>query len=432
MTEEIRHELEYLDINSLHPYERNSNTHSDWQIKNLADSIRAVGFRAPVLADRDLTIIAGHGRVLAAMQVGMTAVPTIVYRDMTPAQARAYVISDNQLAKLSEWDHEILASELVELEQMDVELSTLGFDDKELARIRDLVPEAGWPDQEPIGKTDDDEVPDVPQNIHGVELGDVFQLGNHRLMCGDSTDKATVEKLMDGEKADMVFTDPPYGDNVGGLKQYAGEEKKQRNRYGKGLVYQDTTIKNDKTIEWLAEVFPIIPVKEKSTKLVFFKWDKFTDILNYAECWGKPSACLVWDRVRKVSAFFRFQPQHEFIFHWGSQADKREPSSLSNVFHIQKDELDIHPTVKPIDLLEPIIKVCSSKAEIICDPFLGSGSTLIACEKTNRKNYAMELDPHYVSVAIQRYINFVGSDKEVYLIDGEKRTHISEVSKMRK
>lgn len=258
-----------------------------------------------------------------------------------------------------------------------------------------------------------DKVPDVAENIHNVKRGDIWLLGEHRVMCGDSTDRGDVDKLMGGEKADMVFTDPPYGGNSGGLKPYTGEERKRRQQEGKSLVYRDKTLQNDKEVAWLANCFPEIPVKDEATKLVFFKWDAFEVVKNAASCWGNPSALLVWNRLKRANNFFRFQPQHELCFHWGNQSDKRAKSSLSNVFSIEKDERDIHPTVKPIALLEPIIEVCSSSGESIVDPFLGSGSTLIACEKTGRKCYGMEIDPHYCSVIIERWQQFTGFEAEL-------------------
>jgi len=239
-------------------------------------------------------------------------------------------------------------------------------------------------------------------------LGDVWLLGRHRLMCGDSTSIDAVERLMDGQRAQTFFTDPPYGDNVGGLSPKTGADRVK----GKGLVKREIYIANDKKIEWLQDVFNLVPgfMETDNTKMVFFKWDKFEKIKKMAFHFGEPSAVCVWDRDRKASAFFRFQPQHEFCMHWGNQADKKNKSSLSNVWRVQKEQenKDLHPTVKPIALIEPVICVTTDVNCIVIDLFGGSGSTLIACEKTARDCRLMELDPKYCDVIIQRWQNFTG------------------------
>ena len=391
-------EIVDMPIGQIKPYKKNPRK-NEKAVPEVVKSIKEFGFRQPLVVDSSMVLIVGHTRLLAAKELGLATVPVHIASTLTPALVRAYRIADNRSHDRSEWDVTILNEELEELFDMD-EKFDLDFMDFSLDDLdREEEPKEGL--------TDPDEVPEDVEPR--VKLGQVWQLGEHRLMCGDSTNLEAVEKLMNGQKADMVFSDPPYGENSGGLKPYEGQEKKNRQKQGKSLVYQDTKILNDKNIDWLKYVFPILPVKENSTKLIFFKWDKFNSILEFANCWGFPSALLVWDRVKRSNNFFRFQPQHELIFHWGNQSDKRATSSLSNVFSIEKDEeKDLHPTVKPIALLQPMIEVCCSKKELILDPFLGSGSTLIACEKTDRICYGMELDPNYCDVIIERWEKYTG------------------------
>lgn len=396
-----------VPVSELSPDPSNARKHDEKNLKAIKGSLKKFGQQKPIVVNKKNVVIAGNGTLEAAIALGWQKI-NVVYSELVGSDATAFALADNRTTDLSIWDEDALGKTLQALYEEDYAIADIGFDpdDAEYGVNRNKE-----------GLTDDDALPEVPQNIHGVNRGDIWQLGEHRLMCGDSTSKEDVEKLMAGEKADMVFTDPPYGGNSGGLKPYTGAERESRKKAGKSLVYQNVVIENDKNIDWLANCFPILPVKEESTKIVFFKWNCFQKILNFCESWGEPSALLVWDRVKKASAFFRFQPQHELMFHWGNQSDKRSTSSLSNVFSIEKDETEIHPTVKPIALLEPIVLVCTSSSEIVIDPFLGSGSTLIACEKTNRKCYGMEIDPHYCSVIIERWQQFTG--KKAIKSDGQ-------------
>jgi DNA modification methylase len=270
-------------------------------------------------------------------------------------------------------------------------------DDELLAEVLDTVE----------GNTDPDDVPEAPEEPV-TKPGDLWILGDHRLLCGDSTDVLTVERLMNGQKAQTFFTDPPYGDNVGGLSPKAAHEREP----GKGLVKRVSFIANDKEIDWLENVFNIVPtfLEENNTKMVFFKWDRFEQIKSMAFAFGEPSALCVWDRVRKASAFLRFQPQHELCLHWGNQSDKKESAALSNVWRVPKElELkDLHPTVKPIDIIEPALRVTTDKGKIVLDLFGGSGSTLIAAERSHRHARLMELDPAYCDVIVKRWEQFTG------------------------
>jgi DNA modification methylase len=281
---------------------------------------------------------------------------------------------------------------------MDFDLSLTGFDPGELENFLAEKTE---------GLTDPDAVPETPANPVTV-LGDVWLMGKHRLMCGDSTSIDAVDRLMDGQKAQTFFTDPPYGDNVGGLQTKSAAEREP----GKGLVKRVSFIANDKEIDWLEEVFNLVPtfLEADNTKMVFFKWDRLEQIKSMAAVFGEPSALCVWDRVRKASAFFRFQPQHELCLHWGNQADKKEPADLSNVWRVPKELefKDLHPTVKPIAIIEPALRVTTEKGKRVLDLFGGSGTTLIAAESSGRIAHLMELDPKYCDVIVKRWQEFTG------------------------
>ena len=313
-------------------------------------------------------------------------------------------IADNKLAMNAGWDDEMLREEIEALKDAEFDLDLIGFSEEEL---EDLFDGEGVEQLDSEGLTDADEVPEPPVDPI-TKPGDLWILGNHRLLCGDSTDVLAVERLMDGKKAQTFFIDPPYGDNVGGL-----ETKKSSERVlGKGLVKRVAFIANDKEIDWLEDVFNLAPafLEHENTKMVFCKWDRLEQIKQMASTWGNPSALCVWDRVRKASAFFRFQPQHELCWHWGNQSDKKEQASLSNVWRVPKElELkDLHPTVKPIDIIEPALRVTTDQGKIVLDLFGGSGSTLIAAERSHRHARLMELDPAYCDVIVKRWQEFTG------------------------
>lgn len=393
--------LERWPIERLVPYERNARTHSPEQVAQIAASIQEFGFTNPILVDGQDGILAGHGRLMAAKELGLAEVPVVVLDHLTAAQRRAYVLADNKLALNAGWDEELLRLELTDLGELDFNLSLIGFSDDELA---DLLPEV---EELPPEDADADAAPEPPAEPV-TKPGDVWLLGKHRVMCGDSTDVLAVEQLMAGKKAQTFLTDPPYGDNVGGLRTKAAHEREP----GRGLVKRVSFIANDKEIDWLEEVFNLVPgfLEEDSTKMVFFKWDRFEQIKSMAAAFGEPSALCVWDRVRKASAFFRFQPQHELCFHWGNQADKKEPADLSNVWRVPKElELkELHPTVKPIAIIEPALRVTTAKGKRVLDLFGGSGTTLIAAEASGRIAHLMELDPRYCDVIVKRWQQFTG------------------------
>ena len=387
------------DLKSDH---KNARRRTDRSASLIAESLKRFGAARSIVIDEDGRILAGNGTVEGAKKAGIDKLRIIEAEGdeliavrragLTEDQKVGLALADNRSSDLSEWDNDMLR-QLSE----EHDLTPWFEDDELLAEV--LEPEEG--------NTDPDDVPEVPEEPI-TKPGDLWILGNHRLLCGDSTEVLAVERLMDGKKAQTFFTDPPYGDNVGGLSPKAAHEREP----GKGLVKRVSFIANDKEIDWLENVFNIVPtfLEENNTKMVFFKWDRFEQIKSMAFAFGEPSALCVWDRVRKASAFFRFQPQHELCLHWGNQSDKKESAALSNVWRVPKElELkDLHPTVKPIDIIEPALRVTTDKGKIVLDLFGGSGSTLIAAERSHRHARLMELDPKYCDVIVKRWENFTG------------------------
>ena len=387
------------DLKSDH---KNARRRTDRSASLIAESLKRYGAARSIVIDEDGRILAGNGTVEGAKKAGIDKLRIIEAEGdeliavrragLSEDQKVGLALADNRSSDLSEWDHDMLRQLS---EEHDL---TPWFEDGELlAEVLDTIE----------GNTDPDDVPEPPEEPV-TKPGDLWILGNHRLLCGDSTDVLAVERLMDGQKAQTFFTDPPYGDNVGGLRTKAAHEREA----GKGLVKRVSFIANDKEIDWLENVFNIVPtfLEENNTKMVFFKWDRFEQIKSMAFAFGEPSALCVWDRVRKASAFFRFQPQHELCLHWGNQSDKKESAALSNVWRVPKElELkDLHPTVKPIDIIEPALRVTTDKAKIVLDLFGGSGSTLIAAERSHRHARLMELDPAYCDVIVKRWEQFTG------------------------
>jgi DNA modification methylase len=368
--------------------------------------LQRYGAARSIVIDENNRILAGNGTIEGAKSAGIenvrvietdgTEVIAVKRTGLTENEKVGLALADNRTSDLSDWDAEML-------QQLSEEHDVAPWFEAE-----DLASIIGEVERLPAeGLTDADDVPEAPEEPV-TKPGDMWILGDHRLLCGDSTDVLAVERLMDGKKAQTFFVDPPYGDNVGGL-----EPKKASERIpGKGLVKRASFIANDKDIDWLEDVFNLIPayLEQDNTKMVFCKWDRLEQVKQMASAWGKPSALCVWDRVRKASAFFRFQPQHELCWHWGNQSDKKEQADLSNVWRVPKElELkELHPTVKPIDIIEPALRVTTEAHKIVLDLFGGSGTTLIAAERSHRHCRMMELDPAYCDVIVKRWEDFTG------------------------
>jgi len=388
--------IETIAVDLLIPYARNSRTHSDEQVAQIAASIREFGFTNPVLIDGQDGIIAGHGRVLGARKLGMSDVPCIRLAHLSEAQKRAYVIADNKLALNAGWDEKMLALELQDLQGMDFDLSLTGFLGNE---IDELLAEL---DATPEGETGADEVPAVQAEAIS-KAGDVWVIGKHRIMCGDSTDAGSVALLMNGEKADMVFTDPPYGVDYDGGHAVKGVRREK--------------LANDGTADIYDAVLPVVFDASKPTAALYL-W--FSDSKSAAVTAAVTAAgyevrnTLIWNKnLAQFGAIgAQYKSKHEpclYCFKRGNSPTWRGPTNEVSVWDVKREQKnEFHPTQKPVELAERAINNSSDKGGIVLDVFSGSGSTLIGCEMTGRHARVMELNPQYVDVAVRRWQNFTG------------------------
>ena len=369
-------------IDSLIPYAKNARVHDEAQIAQIAGSIKEFGFNNPVLIDKDNGIIAGHGRVMAARKLGLTEVPTILLDHLNETQRKAYILADNRIAINSTWDNEMLSLELMDIKD-DVSLAMLGFSVDELDALLN-------PTQLTDGLTGEDAVPDVPEEPK-TKLGDIYQLGNHRLMCGDSTSIDAVEKLMDGQKADMVFTDPPYGVDYKGINNDSrnGLEDLLRGAFGNYFA-----------------------VSKSGASIYCFHSDRCADVFHkvFREFFHF-SSMIIWAKNSLTLSQTDYQSQHEpCLYGWMDNgthswhSDRKQTS----VWKFDKERVAGHTTPKPVALVEKAISNSSKSGDIVIDLFGGSGSTLIAAEKIGRHSILMELDPKYCDVIIKRWEDFTG------------------------
>jgi DNA modification methylase len=372
--------IEQVAVTALIPYAKNSRTHDDAQVAQIAASIKEFGWTNPILVDGERGIIAGHGRLLAARKLGMTEVPVIELKDLTPTQKKAYIIADNRLALNAGWDDQLLTIELNELLADKFSLDLLGFNADELNALLNPV-------EINEGLVDEDEVPEPPPEPI-TKLGDVWILGNHRLMCGDSTSIDAVDKLMESQRSDMVFTDPPYNVAFNG-------------RSGKFDVIKNDNLPKDEFDAFIKDWLQTFNVNKPNSYYICCNW-AFYGLMQLEL---KPKACIVW--AKNVFGLGRgYRHQHEFIIFDGLiDPDIKNESDL---WQIAKDTKYKHPTQKPVALSERAIKNSTKPNNIVLDYFGGSGSTLIGCEKTGRKARVMELDPIYCDVIVKRWENFTG------------------------
>lgn len=373
--------IRYVSVADLIPYAANSRTHSDEQVTQIAASIREFGFTNPILINSEKTIIAGHGRLMAAKKLGLEQVPAITLDHLNKAQQKALVIADNQLALNAGWNMDMLKAEIEGLALEDFDLELLGFDDKFLDGLFEKEPTEGL--------TDEDAVPEAPETPVTVQ-GDVWVLSNHRLMCGDSTSIDDVDKLMDGVKADMVFTDPPYNINYQGVK-----DKRDK-------------IKNDKMPDADFVDFLTQSLMGCETMYVCCSWH-YAHLFREAmiKIARQPKAMIVWDKVNPAQHLDKYYKQHEIIFYYGDYGGHK--TLRGDVWTMKRQKNTVHPTMKPVELIEMAL-VDNPTKEVVYDGFGGSGSTLIACEKNHRKARLMELDEKYCDVIINRWQDFTGKD----------------------
>lgn len=389
----------FIDINELKPYENNARLHPQEQINKIVNSIKEFGFITPVIIDENNTILVGHGRTQAAKAAGLTKVPYRRITNLTDEQKRAYILADNKLSDIAEWDEELLQ---MELESISLDMTAFGFDDFTI----DI-------DEDAEAEVLEDEVPEVPEEPK-AKLGDLYKLGNHRLICGDSTDALNIDILMNGKKADMVFTDPPYGMSLDTdytkMNNDSNIEFKQRKNKVDGKKYSEvigdkedfkdelvTTIFNNfdycnEIFVWGADYYPELLKDYKKGNFII--WDKRDDNEQFDKMFGSQfEVCWTKNKHKKELARVRWCG----VFGTETEFDKKR----------------VHPTQKPAKLASWFLTKYSKKDELIVDLYGGSGSTLIACEQLGRKCYMMELDPHYIDVIIERWENLTGQKAEL-------------------
>ena len=393
--------VQQIALEQLVPYARNARTHSDSQVAQIAGSIAEFGFVNPVLVGGDNIIIAGHGRVMAAKKLGLQTVPTIKLDHLTENQRRALVIADNKIAENAGWDEELLRLELQNLADEDFDLDLLGFDDVELDDL--------------LTSLDDDEAAALDENIPEVQenpvsrSGDIWIMGEHRLLCGDSTSEADMKKLMGGELADMVFTDPPYNVNY-------GDTAKDKLR-SKGGAKAGRKIMNDNLGDdfeaFLTAACKNMLAHTKGALYICMSSSELDTLQSaFRNAGGKWSTFIIWAKNTFTLGRSDYQRQYEpILYGWKDGNDRywcgaRDQGDVW--FYNKPQKNDLHPTMKPVDLVVRGIKNSSKTLDIVLDPFGGSGSTLIAAEHTGRQARLIELDPKYVDVIVRRWQEMTG------------------------
>jgi len=395
-------------VEKLIPYARNSRTHSAEQVAQIAGSIAEFGWTSPILTGSDGIIIAGHARLLAARKLGMTEVPVIVLDHLSETQRRALVISDNQLALNAGWDADMLRIELDALREDDFNLDLLGFSDDELVELLQD------PESDAAGNTDEDAVPETPENAVTVP-GDIWLLGEHRLLCGDATVLTDVEKVLAGGLADMVFTDPPYNVNYGATVK-GKLPRKNRKIANDNLGADFEQFLRDACAGMLAVTKGAIYVCMSSSEL-------HTLEKAFREAGGHWSTFVIWAKNTFTMGRSDYQRQYEPILYGWKEGTNHfwcGARDQGDVWFIKKPHVnDLHPTTKPVELVERAIRNSSKGRDTVLDPFAGSGTTLIACEKTGRQARLIELEPKYCDVIIRRYQEFSGKEAT---LDGDGRS----------
>jgi DNA modification methylase len=401
--------LEQVNIDRLVPYVRNARTHSKEQILQLRASLREFGFVNPIIVDKDLNIIAGHGRILAAKEEGITAVPCVFAEHLTEAQKRAYIIADNRLALNAGWDAEMLSVEIADLQGADFDVSILGFDNAELNKLMSGIEDV---------KDDEFDVDAELKKPAITQMGDLWILGNHRLVCGDSTKPETFALLMDGKQANLVVTDPPYNVN------YEGTAGKIKN----------DNMSNDKFYQFLLDAFTLTE-KAMARDASIYVFHADTEGLNFRKAFSEAgfylSGTCIWKKQSLVLGRSPYQWQHEPILFGWKKAGKHSWFSdrkQTTIWEFEKPKKNgDHPTMKPVQLIAYPVLNSSMTGSIVLDPFGGSGSTLIACEQTERVCYMVELDEKYCDVVVKRIIEQLGMAEAVYLIRNGQKAHYSDV-----
>lgn len=398
-------EMQLISIDKLVPYVNNARTHSAEQIIKLRSSLREFGFVNPIIVDREFNVIAGHGRLMAAKEEGISEVPCVFVDYLTESQKKAYILADNRMAMDAGWDEELLKIEMEELQNLGYDLGYTGFDEKELADLFGI-------DDKDV-KDDDFDLTAALEKASFVERGDVWFVGKHKLMCGDATSSEDVSKLMEDKKANLILTDPPY--NVAF-------------KSSDGLTIQNDSMKNNDFYEFLFSSFKNMAEHlENGGAAYIFHAD--TEGLNFRKAFIDAgfhlAGCCIWVKDSLVLGRSDYQWQHEPVLYGFMQNGKhpwysdRKQTTIWNFNKPKKNSN--HPTSKPLDLLAYPINNSTQANAIVIDTFGGSGSTLMACEQMNRICYTMELDEKYASVILRRYVEDTNDSENVYVIrNGEK------------
>lgn len=396
-------EMQLIAVEKLVPYVNNARTHNQQQIMKLRSSLREFGFINPVIIDKEYNVIAGHGRILAAKEEGIKDVPCVFVDYLTPAQKKAYILADNRMAMDAGWDEELLRVEIETLQGADFDIALTGFDEKDIAKL--FAVEDG------DAKDDDFDVDEELQKSPVSKSGDVWLLGNHRLVCGDSTKKETYMVLMDGKNANLVVTDPPYNVN------YEGSAGKIKN----------DNMENGKFYQFLFDAFTNVE-KAMADDASIYVFHADTEGLNFRKAFSEAgfylSGTCIWKKQSLVLGRSPYQWQHEpCLYGWKNKGKHQWYSDRkqTTIWEFDKPKKNgDHPTMKPIPLIAYPIKNSSMSNCIVLDPFGGSGSTLIACEQLGRICHTIELDEKYCDVIVKRYIEQVGSADTVSVIrDGK-------------
>ena len=389
-------EIRMTPVDNLIPYARNARTHSDEQVAQIAASISEFGFNNPILTDGEHGLIAGHGRLAAARKLGLKEVPVIELGHLSETQKKAYILADNRIALNAGWDDGLLTLELQELQGANVDLGLLGFGDEEIERLLNGADDGG-------GLTEDDAVTEPP--VEPVSKpGDLWILGNHRLLCGDSTLLSDVERLMDGQLADMAFTDPPYNVDY-------GNNAKDKMRGKDRRIMNDAL--GDGFYQFLYDACLNLLVVTKGACYVCMSSSELHTLQKaWIDAGGKWSTFIIWAKNTFTLGRADYQRQYEpILYGWKQGTDHFwcGDRDQSDIWNYNKPRVnDLHPTMKPVELVERAIQNSSKSRDIVLDLFGGSGTTLIACEKTNRQARLVELDPKFVDVIVKRWEEYTG------------------------
>ena len=433
-------ELREVEIAALKPYERNAKQHGKEQVERIARSIRELGFISPCLIDQELNVIAGHGRIMAAKAAGWTEVPCVFIEGLTEEQRKAYILADNKLTEMGDWDMTLVQQELAALAEADFDISLTGFDpDLRFDDSMGQISEDGW--------TETENRAEEPRS----RIGDIYQLGNHRLMCGDSTNPEMVAALMNGEKADLMVTDPPYNIGLGGDEsgsaQSTDEISKRRKKQDDGAFLLNDNLGEKEFVEFLTKAMANAKdaLREGGA---FYVWYATRTTEQFLEGMRKAGLevkqILIWVKSHFTLERQDYQWQHEpCLYGWKEGAahyflDSRKQSTviedlMPDLAHMKKAEMEallkeiyaeeiatdvireakpnvseLHPTMKPIKLIARQIRNSSQPGEKVLDLFGGSGTTMIACEQMDRRCFMMEFDPHYADVIVDRWESLTG------------------------